>query len=203
MTQKLMKVINLIVILFLLNSFWFIGTLIGVGVVGLIPSTAALIHVLHLPHLFDEEYSYKEITVFFIKQYGQTLKKYTWQVLVVPIFVSTLYFDLVIIQQDSLMKALFQWPLIILISVICLAVINYFLLDDLFPKEKRMSKLKISFASLLVSPLQVVISFILFICFFVISLAYSWFIFFAIPSFIYVTSHLFLSAFKKKGLVNL
>lgn len=202
MTQKLMKAINVVVILFLINILWFFGTIIGGLFLGFVPSTAALIHLLLLPELFQDTYSYKEIVLIFIKRYWQILKEYTWRVVVVPFSIIILYFDVLIIQQNSLMKALFQWPLILFMGYMCLTIINYFILDDSFPLERNRSKLKFSMAVVFLLPLQSLTSAVLFLCFFVIGLAYSWFLFFAIPLFVYVITHLFLSALKKKRLVS-
>jgi uncharacterized membrane protein YesL len=202
MTQKMMDGVNVIVILFLMNILWLIGVVFGLIILGLVPSTAALIHVMQLPKLFSEGYSYKQLTVIFLKEYQRVIKMYHWRVLISPILLLIFYYDVLIIQSNSLMKALFQWPIILMMGYIVLIIINYFVLENNYKKESISKKIKFSLVVPLIFPIQSFCCFLLFVSFFVISMMHSWFSFLSIPTFFYVVSHLFIITFKKKGMVT-
>lgn len=202
MTQKMMDGVNVLVILFLMTILWLIGVVSGLVILGLVPSTAALIHLLQLPTLFSEGYSYKQLTVIFLKEYQRVIKTYHWRVLISPILLLIFYFDVLIIQSNSLMKALFQWPIILIMGYIVLITVTYFVLENNYKKESISKKIKFSLAVPLIFPIQSFCCFLLFASFFVISMMYSWFLFLSIPIFFYVVSHLFIITFKKKGMVT-
>lgn len=202
MTQKMMDGINIIVILFLMNILWFIGVLVGLVLGGLVSSTAALIHVMQLPKLFSEGYSYKQLVTTFLKEYVRILKKYRLRVLIPPMILWVLYVDILIVQQNNLMKALFQWPIILFMGYIILIMINYLILENGHKEERFIKKIKFSAAIPLIFPLQAAFCFLLFSSFIIISFMYSWFAFISMPVFLYTVSHLFVLTYKRKGMVT-
>lgn len=200
MTTKLMKGLNVTVILILVNGMWLIGTAVGLFIAGLTPSTVAAVKILRNPQLFDDYSSYFELLKQFIREYINAFRVYNWRVIIPSTIALLLYFDLLIIQGNELLRAMIQWPLLILASYFFLSFINLIMAVDI-SQESWIKKLKFALAAPILLPLQSICSLLMIVAFFVLVLAYHWLFFVAISTLLYTMIRLLSSGYEQKGLL--
>jgi uncharacterized membrane protein YesL len=202
MFEKAMKWLNVLVLLIELNILWLLGLILGLFFIGLVPSTSAMVRLFEKSDLFTGYYSYVGVFKLYCHYYVETIKTYKWRVLLFPIVVSTIYLELLFIQKDQMMRAVFQWPLLILLAYVLLVLINSILIDD---RSTEIWWKKAVFA--LMSPLvligESIICILLILTFAIISLAYHWFFFIAISLFVYTTYRCLYNGYQKKGLLKI
>ncbi|WP_265458879.1 DUF624 domain-containing protein [Enterococcus sp. HY326] len=200
MTTKLMKGLNVIVILILVNVMWLIGTAVGLFIAGLTPSMVAAVKILRNPQLFADYSSYFELLKQFIREYINAFRVYNWRILIPSTIALLLYFDLLIIQGNELLRAMLQWPLLILASYLFLSFINLIMAVDI-SQESWIKKIKFALVAPILLPLQSICSLLMIVAFFVLVLAYNWLFFVAISVLLYTMIRLLSSGYEQKGLL--
>lgn len=196
-----MNWLNACVLLIELNLLWLIGNIVGFFVVGFLPSTLAVMKILNKKDLFIGYYSYSDIFKQFWLNYLSTIRVFKWRILVCPIILAILYVELLMIQQSDLMRALFQWPILLLMSYVILVMLNLILAVGA-SKEGWRKKALFALASPLLLPKESIVSLLMILSFSILSLAYHWVFFVAISFFLYSASKCILAGYDKKGLLK-
>lgn len=197
-----MNWLNACVLLIELNLLWLIGNIVGFFVVGFLPSTLAVMKILNKKDLFIGYYSYSDIFKQFWLNYLSTIRVFKWRILVCPIILAILYVELLMIQQSDLMRALFQWPILLLMSYVILVMLNLILAVGA-SKEGWRKKALFALASPLLLPKESIVSLLMILSFSILSLAYHWVFFVAISLFLYSASKCILAGYDKKGLLKI
>ena len=198
---KAMHWINVVILFIELNILWLLGFIAGFFFAGLVPSTRAVLKLLNKQDLFTGYYSYSEIFQKYWQEYIRSIKIFQWRVIVFPILFSLFYVELVFIQQSSIMRAYFQWPILIMMSYLLLVLLNLILATEM-SGDSWLKKIAFSLVSPIVLPGRSLMCVVMILSFAVLSLAYHWFFFVASPLFLYVASKCLISGYQKKGLLR-
>lgn len=114
MWEKAMKWLHVVVLFIILNFLWLAGTAVGIIVFGVIPSTVAILKLIELPRIFENNYGYGELILCYIHYYKEAFK-HSKILLFVPIVIEIIaFFELLMISRFEFLQAIFQIPMIIL-----------------------------------------------------------------------------------------
>lgn len=146
--DKFMKWMHYVVILILLNFAWLLGVFFGVIILGVVPSTAALMTIYRQKKLFDLATSYREIMIIFVETYYRVLKEN-----IAFIGISTFFFILAMVEwflvrNVEILRAALQIPLTILLCYLVIVLCNS---SYLMASEGKLSGSQFKF--LVLSPL--------------------------------------------------
>lgn len=147
---KLMDWINKLVVLFIVNSLFFCTMILGVIILGIIPSIASTIKIIKLENLF--ELPYNEICIRYFKYIWLFIKENIIEYIVLTGVLTVLVFNIFIIMKNSLLFALFFIPNILLICFLILFLINYSFLDN--ESWSKKNQIKLSIVTPLIKPIQ-------------------------------------------------
>lgn len=197
-----MKWLNVLVLLIELNILWLVGLMIGLFVIGFVPSTAAVIKLYEKADLFTGYYAYSSVLKLFFQYYVQTLKRFKWRVLLFPITIAAIYLELIMIQQNQIIRAVFQWPLLLLLAYVFIVLLNIILIEGRSQADWR-KKTVFALTSPIVLLSESFICVLLILSFMIISLAYHWFFFVAISLFLYCAFRCIDNGYQKKGLLKI
>lgn len=200
MTTKLMKGLNYLVMFVLLNILWLIGIVIGLFFGGLLPSTYALIAMYRDTELFDGFTSYRQISKRFFVLWWKGFKHFKFSVLLFPVAIFIVYLDILLVQQDQLMKAMFLWPLIALMCYLGLSMVQ-FAYTETVSGDSIKAKLKAALVAPLLMPLESLLSMLVFGSFFVLCLRFNWLFFVFAAALLFVICKMLQNGYEKKGLV--
>lgn len=153
MTNKLMLGLNYLVMFLLLNFLWLTGIIVGLFFFGLIPATYALITLYLDPDLFGFYLPYRKIIIRFAKLWLQELKRLHLKVVVFPISFVLGYVDIFVVLQNQLMKAVFLWPITIVLCYIVLVMIQLLYIEST-SKVNLIPKLKLSLSAPFLMPIE-------------------------------------------------
>lgn len=114
MWQKAMNWLHVAVLFIILNFLWIMGTVIGLVIFGAIPSTIAILKLIELPRIFENDYAYIELARRYIHNYKEAFK-HNKLFLFLPVAVEIIaLFELLMISQFEILQSFFQIPMIIL-----------------------------------------------------------------------------------------
>ncbi|SDQ40973.1 Uncharacterized membrane protein YesL [Streptococcus equinus] len=148
MWQKAMNWLHVAVLFIILNFLWIMGTTIGLVIFGAIPSTIAILKLIELPRIFENDYAYTEFARRYIQNYKEAFR-HNKLFLFLPVAVEIIaFFELLMISRFELLQAVFQIPIIILM------VYNLFVAFHICYLATQMSKLTLKdYKVVLLSPL--------------------------------------------------
>lgn len=200
MTIKLMKGINCLVLFALLNCLWLVGIIIGLFFGGLVPATYALICLYKENELFEIGISYQQIIKRFFRLWLAGIKKFHFTILLLSGSIFLVYWDILVVQQNQMMKALFLWPLFLMLSYIVLAVIQLSY-AGVISNAGLKAKIKLALTAPLLLPLESILSMVVFGSFFILGLRFNGFFLIFGAVVIFIIFKMLQHGYEKKGLV--
>lgn len=200
MTEKLMKGINIFVVLTITNFLWLIGLALGLFIFGMVPSTRGVLTIFEKDDLFDD-YSYKQLIFDYFREYKKSILNYKWKVVTVPFLLLILYIELLFVQFSELAQAVFQIPLIVMMAILIFIALAFLVQEDQIYATTG-ERLRLAITLPFLTPVTVLLSIILFISFSVLSLRFLWFGLICISSFIFCMQRLLKNVYVKKGLIK-
>lgn len=200
MTTKMMKGLNYLVMFVLLNLLWAVGIVCGLFFGGLVPSTYALIKLCQDRELFDGYAAYWQVVKRFCSEWLTGLKAFRLSVLLFPAALLVTYLDILVVQQNSLMKALFLWPALLLLCYLLLAMVQFCYVQTVSDDSLK-AKLLAALTAPLLLPVESLLSLLVFGSFFILCLRFNWLFFVLAVAVLFVTCKLLENGYRKKGLV--
>lgn len=201
MWERAMKWLHVAVLFVFLNVLWLLGTLLGGVVFSLIPSTIAILKVLQLPRIFDNDYSYHEIIGSYYRFFKEAYK-HNKVFLFLPIMIATIaVLELQMITQNVFLQATFQIPLTILLVYVVIIIFHVsYLATQLELITSKQYKL------LLLSPLifnrSTILILVVMMTLTIIALIKGWMLMVFFSLVIYAASQLVGYDYKSKGLIQ-
>lgn len=200
MTAKMMKGINICVIFFLTNCLWVLGIIAGLFFIGLIPSTNGILAIFEDKDLF-EHMSYTQMFKVYLNRYKETLLDYKWRIILSPVLIGILYLDLLVIQANEMIQAIFYWPIILVMGYLVLISLGFLVQGDK-TLESFVNRLKAAVTLPFLMPGVAILTFLLFGSFLVISIRYFWFAMVSGSLFIYFVQNMLKKAYIQKKLMK-
>lgn len=198
MWERAMKWLHVAVLFVFLNFLWLFGSLLGMIVFGFIPSTIAVLKLLTLPGVFNNENGYGKLVFSYFREL-RTAFKHSKVLLFIPVLIEIIILlELQFIKHVPELQAIFQIPLTFLLIYVFFIIFHVSYLankiDLVTMKESKMlllSPLIFSKSSLMILVVVVSLS--------VIAMVKGWMMMVIFSLTIYTAYQLVHQDYKSKG----
>ncbi|MBD3948567.1 DUF624 domain-containing protein [Tuanshanicoccus lijuaniae] len=134
MSNKLMWYLRIITNGVVLSILFWVGLLSGVFILGLIPSTKALIKTYHL---LNDSFNYSEIIKCFVKTYILEFKKNWLESLIISVVLLFMIAEYHLVDEFPIISAFFKLPLRLLIIYMVSMLANYIIMQTFIDERKK------------------------------------------------------------------
>ncbi|WP_208560858.1 DUF624 domain-containing protein [Marinilactibacillus kalidii] len=150
-SNKLMTVLEKIMYGCLLNVFWLLGTIVGLGIFGIGPASYALAKTISQKELFTNQASLFKLLSVYAKEYKMSFLKANSVFLIYLITISILIINYRIVMLNQILQSIFIIP-IILMGLYCLSTLFTSMVVSIYTEGTLKEKIKLTLLSPLIMP---------------------------------------------------
>jgi len=144
-TNKVMRILELLMFAVFLNSLWLTGIVVGLVFFGMGPSTMALSYVVNQEDTFGSHTGFKDLLKLFISEYKKCFIKSNIVFLIYLTSLLVLLFNFNIIRYNTIMHSLFYVPIVVMIvyftTTVIISIPVSLLTDGNFKEKARLTLL--------------------------------------------------------------
>lgn len=161
-SNKLMEILEKAMYGCLLNIFWLLGTILGLGVFGIGPASYALAKTISQKELFTDQASLFKLLTVFVKEYKMNFFKANGVFLIYLIVISILFTNYRIVMLNQMLQSIFIVPIIVMVLYV-LSTLFTSIVVSIYTEGTLKEKIKLTLLSPLIMPSLFVFN-IIFLC---------------------------------------
>lgn len=114
-SDRVMRVLEILMYLVVLNALWVLGFAMGLGVLGFFPASYALFKMFYIEEMFEPQNQIFPIVKRYLSYYFKFFVKANCVGVIYTIFIVIITFNFTVMKQQAIMQALLMVPTLLLL----------------------------------------------------------------------------------------